>query len=199
MIKQTVLTDSEIISGCLKGRRKEQELLYNKYASRLFGICLRYVKNRMEAEDILQDGFVKIFKSISTFKGMNENSLFFWMRRIMVNTALNYLRDHQAFRFTLDLDDDNDNPNSVSEVFETDYLITEENSEFIMSIIRELPDGYRTVFNLYAIEGYSHEEISQAMGISVNTSKTQLHKARKVIKLQMENNGTFQKNIKIVI
>lgn len=192
------MTDSEIINGCLKGRRKEQEMLYEKYGSKLFGVCLRYVKNRMEAEDILQDGFVKIFKSISTFKGMNENSLFFWMRRIMVNTALNFLRDHRAFRFTVDIPDE-DFDSSLSDVFDTDYLVTEENAEFVMNIIRELPDGYRTVFNLYAIEGYSHEEIGQALGISANTSKTQLHKARKAIRLQMENNGTFQKNIKIVI
>ena len=192
-----VKNDSEIINGCVRGRRKDQELLYNKYSSKLYGVCLRYVKNKMEAEDVLQDGFVKIFKNIASYKGMNENSLFFWMRRIMVNTSLNYLRDHKSFRFSIEFNEAEEPEDH--EVFEQELLITEENAAKVMDIIRTLPDGYRTVFNLYAIEGFSHDEIAQAMGISVNTSKTQLHKARKTIKMQLQSLLISENSTKIVV
>lgn len=192
------MTDQEIIDGCLRGRRKAQELLYNRYGGKLFGVCLRYTKNRMEAEDVLQDGFVKIFKKIESYKNLGDQSLFFWMRRIMVNTALNFLRDQKAFRFTMDISPIEESY-SENDIWDSDEILNILNTNEVLDIVQRLPDGYRTVFNLYAFEGYSHAEIGESLGISENTSKTQLFKARKSIIAAIESTMQKKMEFKTVI
>ncbi len=174
-------TDDELLKGCLKGSRKAQQSLYNKYGGQLFGVCLRYLKNTMDAEEAFQDGFVKIFKNMNKFEQRGAHSLFFWMKRIMSNTCLNYLRDSKKPGEFLDLhagyefEDIQTDEMSLIDVFE--HIHPEE----IRQIICNLPDGYRTVFNMYAFEEYTHAEIAEILQISVSTSKTQLMKARKTI------------------
>ncbi len=171
---------NSIVNGCLKGRRRAQEDLYKLYGRKLFGVCLRYTQNRMEAEDVLQDGFVRVFKNIGSFKNLGEHSLYNWMKRIMVNTAINFLRDNKKHRFMLDVETAADYTDDDGDDFFAE-LRTLISSDEILNIVQKLPTGYRMVFNLFALEGYSHQEIADMLAISPNTSKTQLHKARQHI------------------
>jgi len=175
------LSTEDIIEGCLKGKRNAQEALYKMYGGKLFGVCLRYTQNQMEAEDVMQDGFVKVFKNIRSFHNLGENSLYAWMKRIMVNTAINYLRDQKKHRFMMDVDviDNVAEPDYRDDFF--DELKTLVSQDEILGIVQKLSQGYRTVFNLFVIEGFSHQEIADMLGISLNTSKTQLFKARQHI------------------
>lgn len=192
------MTKDEIVAGCLKGKRKAQEALYNLYGSRMFGVCLRYTQNRMEAEDVLQEGFVKVFKNIESFRNLGENSLGNWIKRIMVNTAINYLRDQKKHRYMIDAD----TVDVVSDESDDDFF-TELNSlvslDEILEIVQNLPQGYRMVFNLFAIEGYSHAEIADELQISVNTSKTQLFKARLNIVTEIRARAESRINVRQVI
>jgi len=184
--------------GCLKGKRKAQEELYNLYGSRMFGVCLRYTQNRMEAEDVLQEGFVKVFKNIQSFKNLGENSLGNWIKRIMVNTAINYLRDQKKHRYMLDVE----TTDNISEDSENDFfteLISLVSHDEILEIVQKLPQGYRMVFNLFAIEGYSHAEVADMLQISVNTSKTQLFKARMNIVAEIRSIAESRINVRQVI
>jgi RNA polymerase sigma factor (sigma-70 family) len=193
------LTDKELIEGCLKGRKRAQDELYGKYSGRLFGVCLRYTRDRMEAEDVLQEGFVRIFKKMELFKSGEDKSVYPWMKRVVVNVTLNYLRDNKRHRFTEDVDSyseklvDEQHTGDISDMFENI------SPEKILDIIRQLPDGYRTVFNLYAFEGFGHNEIADALGISVSTSKTQLMKARRVIVSRLQQKTKSQTVLKLVI
>jgi len=175
------LSPEEIINGCLSGKRKAQEALYNMYGGKMYGVCLRYTRNQMEAEDVLQDGFVKVFKNIRSFRDLGENSLYNWMKRIMINTAINYLRNQKKHRYMADIDDYNHLQDSYDEDGFFEELRTLVSQDEILNIIQQLPEGYRMVFNLFAIEGYSHQEIADMLDVSVNTSKTQLFKARQQI------------------
>lgn len=169
----SMITESQLVELCNKGREEAYELMYRRYASKMFGVCLRYAKNKMEAEDVLQEGFIKVFQSLSSFR--NEGSFEGWIRRIMVNTALNYYKHNLKYAETLDIDVYTDSP-SISIDF---YDKIEEKS--LLKLIQSLPEGYRLVFNLFAIEGYSHKEIADMLGISESTSKTQLFRARKML------------------
>ena len=171
----------EIIHGCLNGKRSAQEALYKLYGGRLYGVCMRYTRNQMEAEDVLQDGFVKVFKNIRSFRDLGENSLFNWMKRIIVNTAINYLRDQKKHRYQADIETMEEIADDNSEEDFFDELRTLVSQDEILGLIRNLPEGYRMVFNLFAMEGFSHQEIADMLGVSVNTSKTQLFKARQQI------------------
>ena len=137
-------------------------------------VCLRYCDSREEAEDVMQDGFVKVFEKIGQWQG--SGALGGWIRTIMVNTALTYLRSRNKWRNSVDLDAaeelDAEEVDAVSKMNETSLL----------NLIEKMPTGYRTVFNLFAIEGYGHQEIAEAMGISESTSKTQFHKAKNWLK-----------------
>ena len=163
-----------IIKGCLAGNRRDQELLYRRHAARLYAVSLQYSGNDDEARDILQEGFIKIFDNLVHYK--NEGSFEGWMHRIIVNTALEKFRSkHNLFRVDNidqiqepDADPDND---AYSGLEALDLL----------DIIRELPPKYRMVFNLYAIEGYSHKEISRMINISEGTSKSNLSRARAIL------------------
>ncbi len=171
----------EIIQGCLNGKRSAQEALYKLYGGKLYGVCMRYTRNQMEAEDVLQDGFVKVFKNIRSFRDLGENSLFNWMKRIIVNTAINYLRDQKKHRYQADIETMDEIPDESDGDNFFDELRTLVSQDEILNLIRNLPEGYRIVFNLFAMEGFSHQEIADMLGVSVNTSKTQLFKARQHI------------------
>jgi RNA polymerase sigma factor (sigma-70 family) len=164
----------EIIKGCLAGNRRDQELLYRRHAGKLYGVCLQYSGNDEEARDILQDGFIKIFGNLGQYK--YEGSFEGWMRRIMVNTALEkYRSKHNLYR----VDDINSIPEQDAEPDNEDYSGLEAGD--LLAIIRELPPKYRMVFNLYAIEGYSHKEIGKMINISEGTSKSNLSRARVIL------------------
>ena len=177
-------SETELIRGCIRQEREAQQYLYEKFSPVLYAICLRYVRNVVEAEDVLVIAFTKIFDKISQFRG--EGSFEGWMKRITIHEALTILRskpnvfitslDHQA----------NDWIEPGAEDY--DHLAEEE----LLMLIQQLPAGYRTVFNLYAIDGYSHHEIAEKLGISENTSKSQLSRARTILqghllKLSLKN------------
>ena len=171
------LTDEEIIRGCLRRKRKAQKALFEKYHPVLMGICLRYAKSRPEAEDILLMGFSRIYKKMKQFGG--QGSFEAWMRRIMVNVAIDNFRKNLKFYYDKNIDDLHDDSVPTNEIPDT-FSIDE-----ILRTVQELPAGYRLVFNLFAIEGYPHKEIAEMLGISENTSKSQLLKARKKLQLQL--------------
>lgn len=159
----------ELIEGCLRRDSSAQRLLYEQYSSKMYGLCCRYAKGSMDAEDILVSAFMKVFDKIHQFK--NEGSFEGWIRKIVVNEALTYLRRNRSMYVEIDLEQADYEPDYQSL---SDHLETED----LLRIIQELPTGYRIVFNLYAIDGYSHKEIADQLGISENTSKSQLSRAR---------------------
>jgi len=173
-MKTEMLSESEIINGCLSHDKKAQKMLYKKYASSMFGICLRYCKKRAEAEDVLQEAFIKIFSSIGSYR--SDGSFEGWLKRIVVNTALNYYKSNLKRCFDESIDEMNDSHMPTAQVNETDLSMQD-----LMRMINSLSDGYRMVFNLYAIEGYSHKEIGEMLNISENTSKSQLSRARVIL------------------
>ncbi len=163
-----------IINGCLAGNRRDQELLYRRHAPKLYAVCLQYSGNDEEARDILQEGFIKIFENLANYKF--EGSFEGWMRRIVVNTALEkYRSKHNLHR----VDDIDQIPEPDAEPDNDDYSGLE--AVDLLGIIRELPTKYRMVFNLFALEGYSHREISSMMNISEGTSKSNLSRARVIL------------------
>jgi len=166
----------EIIKGCISCKRESQEKLYKLFSRKLFAVCYNYSKDYAEAEDTLHEGFMKIFSNISqyAFKGSFEG----WMRKIIVNTALEKYRMQKHIFVT-------DNFEYVEDISQ-DEIISNINADDLMNIINELSPQYRLVFNLYAIEGYSHQEISDALDISVGTSKSNLARARNILKDKVE-------------
>lgn len=182
------LTEKELIRGCLHGKAKAQKELYDRFSPKMLGVCYRYVRDREEAEHVMIGGMVKVFEKIRQFneKGSFEG----WVRRIMVNECLMYIRRNRSMSLEVEIEQADREP---------DYRQMENRleSEDLMSLICQLPVGYRTVFNLYAIEGYNHAEIAEMLGINENTSKSQLSRARKLLQanlLKLEKNDL--KNIK---
>ena len=167
-IKKSVSID-DIIKGCRRGNSNAQEELFGRFSARLLGICRRYVGDLAEAEDIMINGFMKIFDKINQFKG--EGSFEGWMIRIMVNESLTFIRKNKSMSVEVSIEKAEREPNYeiVSDNYDTDQLL---------KLVDELPIGYRTVFNLYVMEGYSHKEISKLLGVSTNASKSQLSRAR---------------------
>jgi len=177
-----------IIKGCLAGDRRDQELLYRRHSAKLYAVCLQYSGNDEEARDILQEGFIKIFENLSHYK--HEGSFEGWMRRITVNTALEkYRTRHSLYR----VDDIDMIPEPDAEPDNQDYAGLEAND--LLDIIRELPPKYRMVFNLYAIEGYSHKEISKMVNISEGTSKSNLSRARAILQRRVGSYTGIKKRI----
>lgn len=171
--------DEDFIERCLGNDPKSQGELYKHYAPKMFGICLRYAKNQMEAEDVLQDGFIKVFRYLKDYR--NEGSLEGWIRRTMVNTAINYYK--KKIKYQKDVSLDQTEPINRDEESAIDVLSAKE----LLGVIRELPDGYRMVFNLNVIEGYTHKEIGKMLNISENTSKSQLSRARGVLQEKLKH------------
>jgi RNA polymerase sigma-70 factor (ECF subfamily) len=177
-----------IINGCLKGNRRDQELLYRRYAARFYAVCLQYSGNDEEARDILQEGFIKIYENLVHYK--YEGSFDGWVRRIMVNTALEkYRSKHNLYR----IDDIDQIPEQNAEPDNEDYAGL--GARDLMEIIRELPPRYRIVFNLFAIEGYSHKEISGMMSISEGTSKSNLSRARVILQRRVGSYTGLKKKL----
>ena len=165
----------ELIRDCKKKNASAQSQLYKLYASRLFSICLKYSKNYVEAEDNLQDAFVTIFNKIEQYK--NKGSFEGWIKRIAINTALQRYRQTAVFNIV-----DEDAIEDVSVEIENDAI----ELDFLLQIIQELPDRYRLVFNLYVLDGFSHNDISSMLNINVGTSKSNLARARFILKERIE-------------
>ncbi len=165
-------SEQDILAGCLKGKQSAQRKLYEQYSRLLLGLCYRYAVSTEEAEDILQEGFVKIFLNIKEFKG--EGSLLAWMRRIMINTAITHFHKTRKHRYHDDLKDVQE-----TRLEEKSWGEAEFTKEELYEVIHRMPDGYRVVFNLYAVEGYKHREIAEILGIDENTSKSQYSRARR--------------------
>jgi len=178
-----MVTENQIIKGCISGNHDSLGMLYQRYASVMLGICCRYCKTRTEAEDVLQEGFIKVFQKISTYKG--KGSFEGWLRRIMINTAINHFKANSKHYYHEDIDLVNNI--SIKSDEETLTMEKEISQDELIQLIQELPAGYNMIFNLYVIDGLTHAEISNDLGISINTSKTQLMKARKWLRNKLSN------------
>ena len=166
-----------LIAECIKGDRKSQKELYELFASKMFPICMRYTKNQMDAEDILQEGFVKLFNNLHKFRG--EGSFEGWVRRIFVNTAIEQLRKknlNTAVGEGLENSVQDKQQNGLHNLYEKD----------ILSSANILSSGYKTVFRLYAVEGYSHKEIAGQLGITESTSKSQFSRAKALLRSSIQ-------------
>lgn len=166
------VTEEELIKGCLNLDPNAQKQLYEKYSAKMFGVCLRYVKDYSEAEDVLVTAFMKVFDRLAQYKG--QGSLEGWIRRVTINEALTFLRKNRYMYLEVEIE-------KVDREPEFQKLENELEVEDLLNMVKRLPEGYRTVFNLYAIEGYTHREIAKKLEINVNTSKSQLSRARKLL------------------
>ena len=170
--------EQHIIEACQKGDRKAQNLLYERYQGVLFGICLRYGSNEAEAEDMFQEGIITIYQNLYQYQP--TGSFTGWLKKVMVNSCLQVLRSKKNI-FTVTLMDHQLNVAEETEVYQNP--ITE---DMLLKFVQQLPIGYRTIFNLYVIEGYTHQEIGQYLNISTNTSKSQLSRAKKLLRSLIE-------------
>jgi RNA polymerase sigma-70 factor (ECF subfamily) len=177
-LKQLQENDARLVKQCLRGDRNSQRELYELHERDMFRICLRYAGSREEAEDMMQDGFVRIFQDLKQFKG--EGPLGAWMHKVMVRSALQHLRKHAS------RPDFFEDVGKLNDYSHEEDLAGRLDAEVLTREIQTLPRGYRTVFNLFVMEEYTHEEIADTLGISVSTSKSQLHKARARLKKRLE-------------
>ena len=187
-------TEKSLIDACKKGQSKEQHELYERFSPKMMGVCMRYIHDHAEAEHVMIGGMVKVFEKLHQFN--EEGSFEGWIRRIMVNESLMYIRKNKAMSLEVDIDAAGSEPDfqALENQLEANDLLT---------LIAELPIGYRTVFNLFAIEGYNHKEIAELLDINENTSKSQLSRARKYLQTHLseiqkaelkkdKNNGSTQ-------
>ncbi len=165
-------SDDDLVEGCLRGDRALQRELYSRFAPKMYGVCLRYAANTEEAEDILQEGFIKVFRKISSFR--REGSFEGWVRRVFVNTAIEQYRKRMYLQPITEHEE-----NTV----EGKYLSVLDSlaERDIINLVQKLSPGYRTVFNMYVVEGYSHKQIAEHLGISEGTSKSQLSRAKQIL------------------
>lgn len=168
------MTDEELCAACKQEQPAAQKALYDKYARQMMAVCMRYAKDESQAKDMLQEGFIKVFQKIDAFRG--EGALGGWIRRIMVRSALDMLRREKNFMNSSELSEVESSNSVKAEVL--DNMGAGE----LMALINNMPTGYRTVFNMFAIEGYSHKEIAAELGVSESTSKTQFSKAKAYLK-----------------
>lgn len=166
------IPETDLINGCIEGDRRMQEELYRRFSPRMYAVCLRYAGNAEEAEDILQEGFIKIFKKLDSFRG--EGSFEGWVRRIFVNTAIEHFRRKRYLQPVTEKEENSIEGKSLSAL---DDLAEKD----ILALVRQLSPGYRTVFNMYVVEGYTHKEIGDMLGISEGTSKSQLSRAKVIL------------------
>ncbi len=163
----------ELIQACQKQKPQAQRELYHQFAPAMLAVCFRYARNREEAEDVLQEGFVKVFQKIHKFD--DKGSLEGWIRRIMVNTAIDHLRKEKHYQHQLEINE------AITEEV-TENALDHLEAEALLALIQSLPTGYRVIFNLYGIEGYSHAEVAEQLGISESTSRSQYTRARALLK-----------------
>jgi RNA polymerase sigma factor (sigma-70 family) len=178
-IHQRLMKDEELVQLCLKKDRVAEKALYDRFAGQMFAICVRYMRNRQEAEDVFQEGMIKVYSKLGTWQG--SGPLGGWMRRVFIHMSLNQIKAQRKKLFS-DIENisepDNDLPNALDDMSAAEILTT----------IHQLPLGYKTVFNLFAIEGYSHAEIAAELGVSESTSKTQFLKAKAKLKTLITGN-----------
>jgi RNA polymerase sigma-70 factor (ECF subfamily) len=174
-----MLNEKELIRKCLKKDERALSELYNKFASGLYGICLRYAGNEMDAQDLLHDGFLKALNNLKNFR--HEGSFEGWLRRLMVNTAINNYRKNKTI---------NEKIKDVEVIPDTEFadedVFSKFSSDELLSLVQQMPQGYRIVFNLYVLEGYKHNEIAEMLDITESTSRTQLLKARKQLQTEVK-------------
>jgi len=180
-IKNDFMTEEAMLNGCLHNDAVAQQLLYNRFSSKMLSVCYRYAKSREDAEDMLQEGFIKVFTQIHQFQ--NRGALEGWIRKIVVHTCINNLKKNKKFAESVDII----HANSIKVREESVPSIIQ--AKQVIECIRVLPIGYRTVLNLYAIEGYSHKEIADQLNISPNTVKNHMGTALKTIKSKLGDCG----------
>jgi len=181
-------TTESLINGCRQGQRQAQREVYEKLSPRMLGLCRRYIRDAGEAESVMITGFLKVFDKISQYSG--EGSFEGWISRIMVNESLLYIRKNKGMYIEVDIEYADQQPN---------YELASQNLEAddLLKLVNNLPVGYRTVFNMYAIEGYSHQEIANSLQISESTSKSQLSRARKMLQKQIiEKEALWEEKLK---
>ncbi len=178
IVKSYQVTEEELIKACKRQERKAQKLLYERYAPKMFGVCKRYLRHQEDAEDVLIEGLFKVMSKIDSFNG--KGSFEGWIRRIIVNECLMFLRKRHNFKLTVEIS----NIDIKTEVTILDELAAKD----ILVLLDKLPLGYRTIFNMYVLEGYKHREIAEELGISINTSKSQLILAKKRMRALIESN-----------
>jgi RNA polymerase sigma-70 factor (ECF subfamily) len=181
-----MVNDLEIIEGCARHDRRAQQMLYDKYSRFLLGVCMRYATDRAEAEDILQDSFLKIYFSIKDFSG--TGSFAGWLRKVAVNTAITHYHKNLKYRYHIEIEEYVSVETGTSS-FEEDLFSSDE----LYKVLNQLPAGYRMVFNLYAVEGYKHKEIAEMLGIDTNTSKSQYSRAKAVLRDKLDKLRTIKK------
>lgn len=166
------IAESDLINGCIEGDRRMQEELYRRFSPRMYAVCLRYAGTTEEAQDILQEGFIKVFKKLATYRG--DGSFEGWVRRIFVNTAIEHFRRKRHLQPVTEKEEN---------TLEGNYLSVLDNlaEQDILDLVQQLSPGYRTVFNMYVVEGYTHKEIGDMLGVSEGTSKSQLSRAKVIL------------------
>jgi RNA polymerase sigma-70 factor (ECF subfamily) len=179
--------EADIIAGCLRNSAKHQEALYQKYASKMMAVCLRYAYTNFEAEDIFQEAFVKVFSKLNSYE--NKGSFEGWIRHIFVNTALNHYSKNKKHYQQADIVE------QIDVSYEEVDIISRLSHEELLAIIRELPEGYRLVFNLSVLEGYTHKEIGTLLGINEGTSKSQLSKAKAILQKKLLQYKTINSHV----
>ena len=164
------MSDSELVSECLKGKSSAQRTLFQLHSGKMFAVCLRYMGNTMEAEEVLQESFIKVFEKLNQWKG--NGPLGGWIRTIVVNTALTRIKNNKKFKLDKNIDE------AVMLSDDREDQLEAMQAEDLMKLIAQMPEGYKAVFNLFAVEGYGHKEIAELLGVSESTSKTQFLKAK---------------------
>ncbi len=179
-------TEDDILNGCLRNEPFFQELLYKVNSKKMFGVCMRYAPNRDVAHDIFQEGFIKVFNSLNQFK--RQSSLSSWMYRIFVNTSINYIQRSIKSKFEVSINDNLNITEDVVSEIENEHWINHISSSEALDLVQQLPEKYRLIINLFAIEKHSHSEISKILNITEVSSRSQLSRARKLLseKLKIE-------------
>ena len=178
------MTEEQMLTGSKVNNSGAQELLYYRFSPKMLGVCYRYAQNREDAEDMLQEGFVKVFSLLHQFK--NEGSLEGWIRKIIVNTCINFIKRNKKFSDTIDIS------NAINLHTSADFVPSIIQAKEIVECIRLLPLGYKTVLNLYAIEGYSHLEIAKLLDIEEGTSRSQYARAKKLLQEILIHRGIIE-------
>ena len=181
------MTDAELVKACISKDPAAQKLLFERFSRKMMGVCIRYADRTEEAEDMLQNGFIRVFEKIESFRG--TGSLEGWIRKIMVNESLTCLRKNKTMKMNIDIDD------AKFMIPGNNHLGESANEKDLLKMIQSLPTGFRTVFNMYAIEGYSHKEIGEQLGISEGTSKSQYSRAKVHLQNMLKGETEMQEKV----
>ena len=178
---KSTFNEKEIVEGCIRGQANCQRIFFQYFYPKMLALCKRYAANEDEAKDLLQEGFIKVFDNLSKFRG--ESSLKTWVSRVMVNNALNHIKKNSKVQFVnIDSHSDLDFADDAEYVEDLELI----HPDMLIELIQEMPTGYKTIINLYAVEGFTHKQIAEALGIAEGTSKSQLAKARIFLKKSID-------------